>query len=111
MVDQIHNLKWASSASEQNHPNINLAEWDAVAEVAFPGDQLGTALGQSYYENVILPDERRLFYDEASKHMTVVEPGSVTGERYEYIVEGKAIIDFEQWKGLWNEWVKKTDET
>jgi hypothetical protein len=56
-----------------------------------------------YYETVILPDELRFLISEAKEHLQVVDAGSVVGDRVEFIVDGKPIVDFEEWKQRWEE--------
>ena len=58
-------------------------------------------IGTRFYEKVILPDERRFLLSEARQHMVVVEPGSVTGDRIEFIVNGKPTVQFEEWVEMW----------
>lgn len=66
-------------------------------------DRAGVRLGIQYYESVILVDERRFLYSEAKKHMVVVDPGSVVGERVEFIVDGRPTVAFGEWIKVWEE--------
>lgn len=45
----------------------------------------------------MLPDERRFLLDEALEHMLVLEPGSVGGERVEFVVDGKPVVEGFEW--------------
>lgn len=53
---------------------------------------------------VILPDEKRFLLDEALKIFQSVEPGAVTGDRVELIVDGKAVVDFGEWQEVFDEY-------
>ncbi|KAK3654669.1 hypothetical protein LTR56_003942 [Elasticomyces elasticus] len=98
---QIHGpLSWASEAASQKYAgSIKLDEWDASSEV----DLANVDEGQDFYSKVILPDERKLFLTEARNHMEIVDAGSVVGDRVEFIVDGKALVEYEEWKKVWNE--------
>lgn len=56
--------------------------------------------GKTYHLDVILPDERRFLLDEALKILQGVEPGAVDGDRFELIVDGKAVVDVSEWQEL-----------
>ena len=86
----------------RKYSDIALEEFDAAAEMVM-GDSLGTKQAESYYKDVILPDERRILFSEALKHLARVEPGSVVGTRLEFIVDGKPTVAFEEWKARWEE--------
>ncbi|KAI7272360.1 hypothetical protein KC343_g1620 [Hortaea werneckii] len=88
---QIHGpLQWTTSTS---NPTISLADWDAAAEMVFPpGFQLEQMAEREYYEEMILPDERRFLLDEARRHMVVVTAGSVEGRRVEVIKGGNVVL-------------------
>jgi len=58
----------------------------------------------AYYQEVILPDERRFLLDEAFKHMKVVDADCVGGERIEFIVGGEAVVGYEEWRGVFEEY-------
>jgi hypothetical protein len=66
-------------------------------------DPTALKLSGPYYETVILPDEKRILFDEALKHMVVVDVGSVVGDRVDFIVDGRPTVAFEEWMKLWNE--------
>jgi hypothetical protein len=53
---------------------------------------------------VILPDEKRFLLDEALKILQSVEPGAVTGDRIELIVDGKAVVDVGKWQKVFDEY-------
>ncbi|KAK5718187.1 hypothetical protein LTR17_015760 [Elasticomyces elasticus] len=99
---QIHGpLRWASEAARQKYAgSIKLEEWDASAEV----DLASVDQGQDFYSKVILPDERKLFLTEARDHLQVVDAGSVVGDRVEFIVDGKALVEYGEWKKVWDEY-------
>lgn len=86
---------------------VNLEDWDAVAEVVFSPflsvDDQRPRVGQDYYAQVMIPDERIFLLTEALNHLRTVEPGVVTGERVEFIVDGKACVEFEEWQMLWED--------
>lgn len=67
----------------------------------FDPNKAGPKCEGRYYEEVILPDERRFLLDEATKHMEVVDAGSVVGDRVEFIVDRKPVVEFEEWQRLW----------
>lgn len=75
------------------------------------GPSQPNARGQFYYDNVILPDERRFLLSEAKAHMLVVEPGTVIGDRTVFIQDGKPMIGYEQVMEQWTGWegYKKVD--
>ncbi|KAI7211388.1 hypothetical protein KC333_g7709 [Hortaea werneckii] len=77
--------------------DINLADWDAAAEMVFPADfQLEEMKEREYYKKIILPDERKFLLDEARAHMVVLAPGSVEGERVEFIKDGIVVVGEEE---------------
>ena len=47
---------------------------------------------REYYEEMILPDERKFLLDEARRHMVVVAAGSVEGKRVEVIKDGEMVL-------------------
>lgn len=53
---------------------------------------------------MILPDEKRFLLDEALKILQSVEPGAVTGDRIELIVDGKAVVDVGKWQKVFDEY-------
>jgi hypothetical protein len=53
---------------------------------------------------VILTDEKRFLLDEALKILQSVEPGAVTGDRIELIVDGKAVVDVGKWQKVFDEY-------
>lgn len=79
-----------------------IEEHDAAAEMVFM-DAASPQLSGPYYENVILTDERRFLYSEATKHMVVVDAGSVVGDRVVFIADGRPTVAFEEWADLWEE--------
>ena len=67
----------------------------------------------AYYQKVILPDEKSFLLSPATEHMLVVPPGTVEGEKIEFIVDGKVVIPDElwrEWKELWGEYTRKDGE-
>lgn len=101
---QIHQpLSWSSADVAAKHPDIHLGDWDAAAEVALEeGYDFETMTNAStYFSEIILPDERRVFVDEARKHMKAVPAGAVKGSWVEFIVDGKAVVDFEKAREAW----------
>ncbi|KAK5135782.1 hypothetical protein LTR08_004608 [Meristemomyces frigidus] len=107
---QLHGpLAWASPASPKSTSDIEIGDWDAVAEMVFPNGKIG-GVGMAYYENIILLDERVFLLRNALDHMKVVEPRSVTGERVEFIIDSKAVVGgWEEWQSLWDEYLAKGD--
>lgn len=108
-LSQIHNIHWTSPEAEQKHPGIDLSAWDAVAEAVFApegasGADTDDGLAKQYHQDVILPDERRFLFDEALKHMELLEPGSVSGDRVEFIVNGKTVLEEGKWSWARQEW-------
>jgi len=101
-ISQIHRpLHWtSSSAREKYESTIHLDDWDAIGEVAFAEGYGTFSNAPAYYQEVILPDERRFLLDEAFKHMKVVDADCVVGERIEFIVGGKAVVEYEEWRGV-----------
>ncbi|KAI7484155.1 hypothetical protein D0860_07301 [Hortaea werneckii] len=101
---QIHRpLRWkidspttpsaAATGTCTSNATINLADWDAAAEMVFPpGFQFEEMAEREYYEEMILPDERRFLLDEARRHMVVVAAGSVQGSRVEVIKDGHVVL-------------------
>ncbi|KAK4574063.1 hypothetical protein LTR86_001824 [Recurvomyces mirabilis] len=106
---QLHRpLSWTSeTAASKNAEKIpNLADWDAGVELKFlPGHSLETMTkGQTYYQEVIIPDEKKLFLTVALEHMESVDAGSVDGERVEFIVDGKAVVAWVEWRSVWEKY-------
>ncbi|KAK0939605.1 hypothetical protein LTR29_008854 [Friedmanniomyces endolithicus] len=103
---QIHRpLHWTSpSAREKHESTIHLDDWDAIGEVAFAEGYGTFSNAPAYYQEVILPDERRFLLDEAFKHMKVVDADCVGGERIEFIVGGEAVVGYEEWRGVFEEY-------
>jgi hypothetical protein len=91
----------------QKYPDISLSDFDAAGEMMFP-DGTAPDLTGKYYEEVILPDEERILLSQAVQHMAVVEPGAVVGDRIEFIVDGKAVVKFEEWQKRYDECNKGT---
>ena len=60
-----------------------------------------------YYETIILVDERRFLLSEARAHLQVVDAGSVVGDRVEFLVDGKAVVDFKTWTQRWEDCEKR----
>jgi len=60
---------------------------------------------QAYYQEVILPDERRFLVSEALEHIARVPPGTVKGETKVVIQDGKSLIEVsdEVWR-VWREY-------
>ncbi|TKA56347.1 hypothetical protein B0A55_13030 [Friedmanniomyces simplex] len=101
-------LHWATDAARQKYESaIYLSDWDAVGEVAFAPGYGSFSNAQAYYQEVILPDERRFLLDEAFKHMKVVDAESVAGEVVEFIVDGKAVVEYEEWRGVFGGYEKR----
>ncbi|KAK5171216.1 uncharacterized protein LTR77_004360 [Saxophila tyrrhenica] len=97
---QVHNPRWFSSEVAQKHPDVNLQEYDAAAEMVFEGEP---GFAGRYYENVVLADERRILFSEAREHLRLVDPGSVVGDRIEFIVDGRPTVAFGEWKRHWED--------
>ncbi len=97
---QVHNPRWSSEEIAKQYPDLVLAEFDAAAEMVFEGVP---GFAGPYYENVILPDERRILFSEAMAHLKMVEAGSVVGDSIEFIVDGKPTVAFEEWRQRWEE--------
>ena len=94
---------------------IELEDWDAVAEMVFPpivtlDDYYRAKTGKAYHLAVILPDEKRFLLDEALKILHSVEPGAVTGDRVELVVDGKAVVDVGEWQRVFNEYDRGSAE-
>jgi hypothetical protein len=109
---QIHRpLRWSTPELETKYKalGIELEDWDAVAEMVFPpivtlDDYYRAKTGKAYHLAVILPDENRFLLNEALKILQSVEPGAVTGDRVELIVDGKAIVDVGEWEKVFDEY-------
>ena len=109
---QIHRpLRWSTPELETKHKalGIELEDWDAVAEMVFPpivtlDDYYRAKTGKAYHLAVILPDENRFLLNEALKILQSVEPGAVTGDRVELIVDGKAIVDVGEWEKVFDDY-------
>lgn len=81
---------------------INLADYDAAAEMAFPpsfGDR--DEVGRKYHNQVIIPDEKRFLVSEALEHIKFVEAEAVDGERIDFIRDGKPLVGLEEWRAEW----------
>ena len=113
--EQIHRpLRWANAEVERKYTalGIELEVWDAVGENVFPPGPPITSLqdffrgkiGMPYYKEIILPDKRSFLIDEALKHLQGVEPGAVEGDRVEFIVDGKAVMDLGKWETVWRDY-------
>lgn len=91
-------------------PDLNIGEWDGAAELGFgdadQSEKLAAAI-DSYYVNVILPDERRFLVSEAKDHVLGVAAGTVEGDRRVIIENGKALIGCEKETAVWQEWEGK----
>lgn len=111
-VYQVHNPGWASEDLCSQNADIDLSKWDGAAETIFdetiPEDIDG--IREEYHPKVILADERRFLKDEALKHGKPVEPGTVIGERIEFIVDGRPVVSdssWQEWRALWQTYVNK----
>lgn len=100
-TQKIHNIRWASPEAQQQYPDINLGEWDAVAESAWHSapSEAGSAQGkpavvQKFYEEVLVPDERRFLFSEALQHVKVLEPGSVVGDKTVLVEGGEVVVEW-----------------
>ena len=103
-------------------PDVNIEDFDAVAELRIPDDAPGTeaekARRAEYFERVIVPDECRWFAGPNRDLAVWVPPGTATGKRIEIIVngewakneDGKPVIDVEQSTKDYEAW-KKAYET
>ncbi|KAK3072934.1 hypothetical protein LTR53_005933 [Teratosphaeriaceae sp. CCFEE 6253] len=106
---QLHQpLRWATPELEAKYTaaGVNLMDWDAAGEMHFPPvltleDFYRAKVGHAYHVEVIVPDERRFLLASAFEHMGGVQPGAVVGERVEFIVGGKAVVEFGKAKGVW----------
>jgi hypothetical protein len=71
-----------------------LHNWDGAAQ-SIPGtanlSEGEKAWRNAYYQEVILPDERRFLVSEALNHFKIVE--GVTGKKIAIIKDGKAMVD------------------
>jgi hypothetical protein len=88
---------------------LTAGQWDAVAESLFPPGSDGlqarrSGAGRKYSEEVIVPDEKRFLLSEAVEHMKVVGNGTIEGERIEFIVDGKATVEYGKWQAVWEEY-------
>nr|OQO22913.1 hypothetical protein B0A51_11087 [Rachicladosporium sp. CCFEE 5018] len=107
---QIHKpLRWANDAVREKYSQtIDLEQWDAVAEMLFPIDFdfgewfASSTVGKRYFQDVILPDERRFLLSNAMEHLQGVDAGSVVGDRIVLIADGKAAVEFQQWQNLFD---------
>jgi hypothetical protein len=115
---QIHRpLRWSTPELETKYKalGIDLEEWDAVGEMVFPpivtlDDYYRPKTGKAYHLAVILPDEKRFLLDEALKILQSVEPGAVSGDRVELIVDGKAVVDVDEWQKVFDEYDAQSTE-
>lgn len=57
---------------------------------------------QAYYQEIILPDERRFLVSEALEHIARVPPGTVKGETKVVIRDGKCEIEVSE--EVWRVW-------
>ena len=106
MLKKVHKLRWSSPEISQKYSDVDISNFDAATETAF-ADPGGATVGSDFYNNVILPDERRFLFSEATKHMVVVEPGTVVGDRVEFIIDGNPVVEFGEWQTLWDELSEK----
>jgi hypothetical protein len=68
---------------------------------------------RSYYEEVILVDERRFLVSEAMKHVRIVEEGNVRGSRKEILRDGKnveGVVVAERVMEVWREYERRGKE-
>jgi hypothetical protein len=73
-------------------------------------DYYSVKTGKAYHLAVILPDERRFLLDEALKILQGVQPGAVVGERVEFIVDGKVMVDVGEWQGVFDGYATEADK-
>jgi len=107
-------LRWSSPDMERKYTaaGIKIEDYDAAAEMAFPpvvtiDDIYRAKVGKEYHVHVLIPDEKRFLVSEALEHIKFVEPGAVEGERIEFIVDGKPLVEYAEWQVEW----KKVQET
>ncbi|EME77756.1 uncharacterized protein MYCFIDRAFT_179249 [Pseudocercospora fijiensis CIRAD86] len=103
---QVHNPEWASEDVCFQRGDIEKMVFDETK----PGDNVGVR--EEYHSAVILADERRFLKNEALKHGRSVAPGSVKGERIEFIVNGQPVVadpSWREWRDLWQTYVNKHD--
>jgi len=78
--------------------------------VATLDDYYRPKTGKAYHLAVILPDEKRFLLDEALKILQGVEPGAVTGDRVELILDGKPVADVSEWQKVFDEYDAQSTE-
>lgn len=102
---QVHGpLRWTSPEIESKYKalGIDLEVYDAASEMAFPPSYTAEAeVGKPYRSQVIVPDEKEFLFSAASEHIKFVEAGAVEGERIEFIRDGKALVEFDEWQLEW----------
>lgn len=103
-------MRWTSPEMERKYAaaGININDYDAAAEMAFPpivtiDDVYRAKVGKEYHVRVIIPDEKRFLVSEALEHIKFVEPGAVMGERTEFIIDGRPLVECEEWQQRWEE--------
>jgi len=74
-------------------------------------DYYRAKVGKSYHLEVINPDEERFLLSTAFEHMSGAEPGSMVGERVEFIVEGKAVVEYGEARKVWEEYQRREKAT
>ncbi|KAH8803039.1 hypothetical protein F5884DRAFT_682304 [Xylogone sp. PMI_703] len=97
-------------------PSLDISEWDGVA--AMPSQEVLEnpppipKWKKDYYQEVILPDERRFLVSEALQHIKRVPPQTVKGVLRVVIEDGKSLIDVPEsvWD-VWREYEKRGQES
>ena len=84
-----------------------MREYDAGAQSSKPDAQPEEAAWQkAYYEEVLLPDEKRIFVSAALEHMKIVE--GATGMIIVVVQDGKGVIDLpDEIMNVWKEYVAR----
>jgi hypothetical protein len=57
--------------------------------------------GKSYFDNVVLPDERRFLLSNSMDHLQGLDANSVAGDRVVIIANDQPTVDWEEWQGVW----------
>jgi hypothetical protein len=105
-TQKYHNPCLSTTATANPPEGLKIEDWDGAAEMIFgPRDFTPPAKSQDYYEKVILVDERRFLMSEALKHLLRVDNGTIEGDVNVVIKDGKPLIEYDEYKKIWDEWV------
>ncbi|KAF2158781.1 hypothetical protein M409DRAFT_30739 [Zasmidium cellare ATCC 36951] len=109
---QIHRPVWASSEAAASNPGVDLSDWDGAAEMVFrEHTDLATATaGARYFEDVIVKDELEFLHSKSTSHAKAVGGGSISGDRVEFIKDGKPLVEFEKWQELYEQLEGTSDQ-